>query len=680
MNLPLIQNHADAICIDHVFPTMSGALIHTESISVRNRDPRVRDLTARPGRDGHIYLAFGQEIDAAMGHGRGEPGAARGQAVMDQFLRSLPAEVADRTVVRLLEPGGLSLDKAAARANLAGLPVEVRVSDLAEAGPGEKPVDPGRLIGFDEAMGLTPVADAETLWIVPERHWAPDAYAGADPEAVRAALLSPYPTAAIVFDGSGTVRLGMPAPLVSAAYGAVLSGLGRQLDTHDLPGTGGRAIPGYGDLITAMSAPGSRGFVEVHTPDGASVVVLAHHDHHGLSFLDPGTAGAAVLPASTSSIVLHPVEGAPELAGWLAEIAANRPLPPMRQIRHTSGVHSLPIGDGNRSVDVIGDQAAVTGRFRTELIAAAEGADGPVIVIATPRPSDRPSARQLFDLEHLLFQHRQNQLAGGPPPTVIIRGDAPAAVLDLVGTYPFAVVQQPSNTGRTGTGFGLNLDNLWIGRDATGKQVSAPVRSLTADFLRTVGAARPEVTAVVAPELAELLSTPLDDVVGLKSVLAEHGSTLKTLAPQIDGLSVQPDLFAGWQAILRIEGRADETLSRAAFDYLGAGDARGRTALSQVPLLVDRDPASRAEGFSDLIDLTRGPLDDGASRAILGAIKLGMEGAPLESIKHQIYQHSAYLPESGRTDIIREVRAMMQQRPEHSELFEHVAVYVETCP
>ncbi|WP_033343144.1 hypothetical protein [Catenuloplanes japonicus] len=199
--------------------------------------------------------------------------------------------------------------------------------------------------------------------------------------------------------------------------------------------------------------------------------------------------------------------------------------------------------------------------------------------------------------------------------------------------------------------------------------------AITGGLLRGLTAARPEPRAGRVPEqLMSYLATPLNDVAALR----EHASALREPAPEIDRLdTVRPDVFAGWKAILRITERGDEALAEAAFDYLGAGAAK---ALTIVPSLLRGDPVARDSGMTDLIDLTRGPLDDGASRAILDAIRQGVGGRPLDEIRQTIHRHSVYLPRDGRTGWIRRLREMTAQTPEHSALFAEIALFVETCP
>ncbi|MDP9796190.1 hypothetical protein J2S43_004702 [Catenuloplanes nepalensis] len=676
MDLPLTANHLSAICIDHVLPTLTGAHVHTEPISARNGDPRVRHLATLPGRDGHVYLSFGTEIDGAMTTPADAPGAARGRAVLFQFLRQTPPEVADRAVLRPLDPAGLTLSEIAARADAAGLPVEIRRSDLADPRPGEPPVAAARLLGFTAGMELTTVADADVLWVAPLRHWAPGAYADAGPEVLSAALSTPYPIARMIFDGERGVQLGMPAALAEFVHGAALAALGRQLGTDDLPARPGQWLGGYGDLLAAMAKPDSRAFVRVDSVSGISSVFLAVHDRHGLAFLDPATGSAASFPPMPAGIELHPVDATgDDLTTWLPE-AAPAPVPPVRAVNRSSRMHAVPLGDTGRTMDVIGTPNGRNARFLDETAAAAAQVDAPVIALANDRPGAAPSRRELYDLEFMLLQQQRNVLAGGATPIVVVRGDAPAAFTALLEKYDFAVVRQ----GRPGGGLGINLDNPWTGRNADGTLATSPSRTLTGDLLRSVGA-RPERVKPLAADdrVLDLVSTPLDDVAAIK---AQLNSSLRGLAPQIRALGAQPDMFAAWEAILRIDGREDAALSGAAFEYLGAKaePERKQKALSFVPSLIGREPAARGDGFADLIDLTRGPLDDGASRAVLAAVQLGIEGGSLDAIKQMIYQHSVYLPQTGRTDWIRELRGLMQRMPEHGALFEQVAVFVETCP
>ncbi|GAB7042552.1 hypothetical protein [Catenuloplanes niger] len=458
------------------------------------------------------------------------------------------------------------------------------------------------------------------------------------------------------------MHLGLPAALVTHAHGAALAALRRPLGPRDLPGTTGTTLGGYGDLLAATAEPGTRAFVTVRAAAGAQLTVLALHDRHGLSFLDPATGTAAVFPAEPAAITLFPVEGAAELTDWLAEL---RTAP---VINHSSTVHAVPAGAHGRTIDVVGSPGALSELFRAELTAAAEGVDAPVVVVATEKQSTAPSTGQLLGLEWLLLQHR---FAGGAPPIVVIRGDTTPTVSDVLGRYGVPVVHQPRTTGG---GFGLNLDNLWAGRDAAGNPVAAPVRALTPDFLRAVGATRPRAARTARPvdeRLRSFLFTPLEDVPAIRSAVAAHGSALRTLLPRISDLGlVQADLFAGWEAILRIEERADPVVTEAAYASLGTG------SLAFVPSVLDKGP----DVLTDLADLTKGPLDDGARRAILGALAKGVGGAPLAEVRQEIYRHSVYLPETGRTDLIRELQGFAARAPEHSALFEQVAIYVETCP
>ncbi|GAB7052440.1 hypothetical protein [Catenuloplanes indicus] len=673
MDLPLTVKNSEAICIDHMLPTATGAHLHTESISTRNRDTRLRTMTNLPAMDRFAYLTLGREISDALGDSTAL-GADRARAVLRQFLAGIPIETADRYVVRL-DPEGLSLADVVTRADRLGLPIEVPRAGL-RAGP---PVDPHRLLGVDGGMRPAPVDGAEFVRVMPSRHRAADAYADVPPEMRELALAKPYPWARMIFGDDG-VRLGLPAPLARHAYAETLRRLPRPLRPADATGAPARDLAGYGDLLAALATPGTRAFVTVTAPSGDTLTVLALHDAHGVSVLDPGTGDAALLPAAPERITLTPVEGSPDLATWLDEIRAAGPAMAARPISRTPTVHALPIGDTGRSVDVIGAPGTLSERFRSEIAAAAEGVAAPVVVVARDRKLRGPSAGQLANLEWLLFQHRQNQLAGGDAPIVVIHGEAPPGVTGLLGGYDFAMVHQP----RTSGGQSLNLDNLWSARDAAGNPVAAPVRTITSDLLRKAGAVRPPLTPAGPPadeRLLTFLTTPVSDVSAIRAVLDEHGSALKTLLPQIGTLgTVQQDLFAAWEAILRIEQRGDTALAGRAFDYLGAGETRHLRALAVVPSLLEKDPQTRGGALTDLIDLTRGTLDDGASRAILDAIRRGMDGAPDEELKHLIYQHSVYLPEHGRTDWIRQLRELAGQKPEQTALFEKIALYVETCP
>ncbi|MFY1672109.1 hypothetical protein ACN27G_19410 [Plantactinospora sp. WMMB334] len=714
MTIPLTPRIMDAICLDHVVPTNTGVHLQVNPQVGGDGGPLLAEANDLPGIDGITYLSLGDgmidaahELAPAAVHWQdgirtaGEAGTAtarRARTLLYQFLRGIPPVALERMVERPLGEHGLSLADAAARADAIGLPVYVTAADLRSDDAGERPsVNPNRILAFDREMRLVPsVEDAYIIGVVPGRHWAPDPYAGLDDEIVAEVLGHPYPPGRMVFD-DGQVRLGLPASLTDRAHARPLREFGRPLVPDDLARTGTPVtrVGGYGELLARMAAtdPGAYALVAVDGPDGATSVYLGVHDAHGVAFLDLGAGRAAVFPQDPGQIQLAQLSGDAEILTVLRDLGASRPVDPAARQRPAappSGVrlHRQVGRDGAHAVELIGEFNSVPKRLLEQVTTAARDGELDVIVIGggtgkqPGRPSARPGRRELLNLEMRLFQY----LGSDALPAVVATGDVDQNVLDVLDRYHVPLLRRTVGAAgggpMQGGGLSLNLDNLWEARGPQGRRVDVPPqKDVTGALLRAATGQRPPADLRRPPaRLLSYLSVPLENTTALRAELTEHGTALRHLRPQIEGLGVQRDVFAAHDAFLRMTERNPDLVD-AAFDYLGA-DAASRFGkiLSAVPTLAAKEPEARRTAFEDMASITRGTTDDGASRAILSAIGQRIEGASPESVRKEIFRHSAYLPRSGRNDLLSTLKELVEQMPEHRAALNEVAIYVADCP
>ncbi|WP_157240541.1 hypothetical protein [Catenuloplanes japonicus] len=662
MTLPITPRVMDAICLDHAVPTGSGLHLRRNGlVDPVDDDPLLTEALDVTAPDGYAYITLGLGMTEAFA-----PGDTHDRQIarklFEQFLRGHPPYALDRMVERPLGDHGLSLTEAAHRAEVAGLPVDVSgpFPDLDEAGP-------HRLIGFSAESRVVPVDQAVTIRVVPRthamfhEHRKADPFEGEDPALLGGALSRSYPSARIVFDSDGGVRLGLPATLVAHAYGPALQGGGRPLDARDLPPVVER-VRRYGDLIAAMTGTpaGTHALVEV---DGQ--VTLAVHDAHGLSFLDPGTGAATVFPAEPGSIGLAVLDGAMDLATRLTALDALRPAPvPQLAVRHTGTVTRARELSQGRTLDLIGTGAPDA--FLNSIADAAATIDQSVIVIGADRPSSTPSRADLLALDLQLFQHSVNRGV----PLVITRGAVDDEFRKIVDHYQVPVLHQTLGTG------GLGLDIVWSG--IGGATAQPPAREISPELLRAY-AGRGRTSALPEPDqqLAAFLATPLEETA---AILAAPGSTLRALRAQIGPLGADPTLFAAHDAFLNVLD-SDPLLAKTFLDYRAGGANRPDLLFDEVPRLAAQEPAGRDAAFRNLEAITMGTLDDGASRGILEALHLQLtDPSNQDAVRQMVHSHSAYLPKDGRTDWIRRLQKLSVEMPGHLEQINQVALYVTTCP
>ncbi|MFI5845012.1 hypothetical protein ACIA8K_35455 [Catenuloplanes sp. NPDC051500] len=677
MTLPLTQRVMDAICLDHVIPTDSGLHLHRDGMSALTDDPLLQAAFDVVAPDGYTYVTLGKGMTeafddlAAAGTRIGEdgvraPGTAgtHGQRVarglLYQFLNGHPDYALDRMVERPLGAHGLSVADAAARADAAGLPVDIlATADLSG-------VDRNRLIGFSRDLRIVPIDRAQLIRVVPRRHWAPDPYADQTKELLDGVLSEAYPSARIVFDGQGGVRVGLPPVLAAHAYGEVLRRLGRPLDARDFP-KDSQLVRGYGDLLAAVAGTDIGSHTLVQAGDQ---VTLAINDRFGVSFVDPGTGQATVFPADPATpIRIAPLGGEMDLETRLLDLDADRPgVNVSRQpVRHSGAATAYHEFDATRTLDVIGGAPS---RFLDRIVEAAARIDQSVVVIGSERLSDAPTPAELAALDWQLFQHTNN----GGVPLVITRGKVSPELSRIVAHYKGVPLLKQT----AGSGTGFSLDNLWVGTG--GATTVPPAKEITADLLAAYAGRRRVSELDKAPAaLSSFLTTPLENTGAIRSALAAHGSALRDLRPQIKDFGATAGVFAAHAAFLDVLDQ-DPVLADTLLTYRAGGDDKAGTLFAAVPALVTKPPADRDAGFAAIDAITLGTLDDGASRAILKALHLQLKGADDTVVRDMIYSHSVYLPQEGRTQLIRGLQELNKQMPEHTEDLNKVALYVTTCP
>ncbi|MDR7274217.1 hypothetical protein [Catenuloplanes atrovinosus] len=689
MTLPLTPRVMDAICLEHVIPTGTGSLIVNAAPSTLDRDALLHEALTLPAIPKYTTVSFGPGmrdalVDARPGTVTWEDGIARPtgelgpehgtvRALMYQYFRGIPGEAMDRIVERpLFGPSGeaatMSPDELGARADLMGLPVEIPADRLR---PAATTLDPHRILYFDEHGRLTTEPYARMIRVVPARHWEPDPYATASPEARAEALRDGYPTARIVPAG-GRVQLGLPPALTAHAHGDAVRGA-RQPRAEDLERLPGQVtVATYGDLLAHVAGgTATHSLVEVRAPGAAaSEVFLAVHDPSGDAFLDLGTGRAALFPPGPELIRVAALPGEMTVAERVLDLAAGDVT--VRPIVRPRGVTAYRTfgPSGIRAVDVLGD---VPPKILDPIADAAE-AIGQSVIVVGPRARTGPSRRDLLRLEKMLFQHLQN---GGPAPIVLDHGEAgthQAELTAIAGRYGAPVMRRVP-------GLGLDLTLKWTGAGPGDTTAVPPFTEINRETLKSVGdRQRANERVKTESALASYLSMDPADTTRLRDTLAKEGSALKALREQISALPADSALFAPHAALLDMFGRQDG-LFEAALGYLDATADGAIKTMPSVTSALDREPAARSAALEELKAVTAGTLDDGASRAILDAIKLRLEGADAKAVEQAIHTHSGYLPkEGGRADFIRQLSAWQQQMPEHAEVFSEVALYVTTCP
>ncbi|MBM7489496.1 hypothetical protein JOD64_000718 [Micromonospora luteifusca] len=713
MTIPLTPRIMDAICLDHVIPTGTGVHLQIEPPTA-DGSPLLAEANDLPGNDGITYLSLGTGmVDAvrdlagsAVGWQdgirtageAGPPSVRRTRALLYQFLRGIPPIALDRMVVHSLGQDVLGLGDAAAQANVIGLPVYAKAAGLRPHDPAAgPPVDRDRLLAFDREMRpTTSLDDAYVVGVVPDRHWVTDPYADVSDEIAAEVLKHPYPFGRMVFDGD-RVHLGLPAGLADRAYARPLRELGRPLTREDLSRTGTpvRGVDSYGELFARMAAPlpdaaARYALVAVDGLDAGTSVYLGVHDEHGVSFLDFSTGHTAVFPRARGGIEMAELAGDAEILGLLRDLdgsrtpeaSTRRPLAaPPSGVR----VHRQVGRDEGHAVELIGKVGSMPDRFLEQVTRAAGDGEQDVIVIGGGRPAARPSAQSTrgdrLRLEMRLFQY----YVSGAVPTVVAWGDVDKPVLDILDRYHVPLVRRTTGAAGAGSlaggGLSLNLDNLWEARGPEGSAVSVPPqKDITPALLRAATDRRRESNLTRLPErLLSYLSLPLNDTSAIRAELAEHGPALRELRPQIDGLGVDPDVFA---AHARFLGMTQDLLDVGLGVHEAAtAEERHERILSAVPGLVVKEPEARRTAFEDLASITLGTLDDGASRAILRAVGMRLDGESREKVEQEIFRHAAYLPREGRPNLLRILAAVAPQLPEkYRPVLDEVAIHVADCP
>ncbi|MDR7276739.1 hypothetical protein [Catenuloplanes atrovinosus] len=652
--IPIIPRAMDAICMDHVVPVGAGVYLRGPLVDA-DTDPLLDGAWRAPAFDGLTAVLLGTGMIEAAGAGTG-PAVVRAREVLFQFLRGMPPEAVDRMVEFPLRDDGGDLAGPAARADLLGLPVIVPATAARRA---DASAAAHRVTWLDRDGRPVPRTDAVFARIAPARHWAPHPYHDVPPSILDHDR--PYPPGRILLDGEH-IHIGLPTALVDHRYGDVLRAHGRRLDARDLTGPA-EPVDGLGDLLARLerTPPGTHALVAA-----GDHVLLAVHDGQGVALLDPGTGTAAVFTGPPTGLRLALLPGHDlDVRTRLLDLDAGRPRDaPDRPVRRPAGVRSVRDLPGGRTLDVVGGASAAPERFLDQLAAAAATLDHPVIVVEDERTFAPPGRGQRHRLESLLFQHALN----GRVPVVVTRGGVDPALVRMLGRYGAPLLYRTTGTGD------FTLDNPWVAHGLTGLP---PATELDAGVLGTVTGriSRPELPRP-HERLASYLSLPLTDAAAVRAELAAHGTALKELRGQIAALDTD-GLFTAHDTFLRLAETAP-ALAETALDFLAAGDARHDRLPTVVPTLLAGDASGAA--LADFAALTGGVLDDGASGAILEAVRRHLAGDDPAAIRAMIHQHAPYLPQSERVHWVRRLAELGRGLTEHRAGIDQIAEHVLTCP
>ncbi|MDP9796127.1 hypothetical protein J2S43_004639 [Catenuloplanes nepalensis] len=690
MTLPLTQRVMDAICLDHIVPTPTGLHLRRDGMAALLDDQLLTEALDLTAPDGYAYVTLGKGMEdtfadvrdatTAWADGVRTAGAAGTHAqrvarnLFYQFINGHPGTALDRMVERLIGETGLSPAELIARADASGLPVDSIGRDL----PPDL-VDQQRLIGFSRDMRIVPVEEAYLIRVVPSRHWAgPDPFAGESAESLARVLSAAYPSARLVFLPDGTMRAGLPETLADHLYGDALRSFGRALDAQDFPETF-QTLQRYGDLLAAMAAtpvgtePGSRAGTQALIRIGDQVT-LANHDAHGISFLNlgPDLAGGVTTPfaARPGAIDVAVLDGLMTLPERLLDLNLTQPAPapahPLLPIRHAGPITlHRDLGNGH-TLDRIGAVPEPV-MSRVEKALAGVGQSGIVL-----RPGTLTGA-ELAALDQQLFQHLYN----GGRPIVVTLGKVDDELRQLAERRETPVLHQTAGTGM------FSLDNMWA---AVGGSVAVqPAKEITADVLQPYAGRRMSERPRPPEKVAEYLSTPLEDVQAIRTLLRQDGGTLRTLLPQIDEQGARPQTFAAHAALLRVFDE-DPAFAERLLEYRVGGVNNADRLFAAAADKMTLAPEARDEAFADIEAITLGVLDDGASRGILRGIQMLAQGHGYERAKQEIFKHRSYLPDDGRAKWVRlaaTLRPVMLSKyghvPNFLDDFDRTVVYVQEC-
>ncbi|GAB7052406.1 hypothetical protein [Catenuloplanes indicus] len=704
MTLPITPANMDAICLEHVLPTSTGNHVFNAASSSMARSDLLDEALHLPGVDKYTYVSFGLGMRDALTDaspattvwedgiprptGALSPDKGSVRTLMYQYFRGIPAEALDRLVERPLFGKGqedvrMTLADLAARADMMGLPVEIPLHRFA---PGGQTVSPSRIVYFDAAGPVTP-GDATLIRVEPSRVWDANPFATAGPDVLAEALKGGYPGGRVVPLPGGGYRLGMAPALATFAHADLLTGT-RALTTDDLTRDGVpplTTVGTYGDLLAHVAAAPARfSLVEIDS----SQVFLAVHDPAGDAYLDLGTGTTAVFPDTPEQIRVTTLPADVALADLLTDPtpagAVPAPLVPPAGVTRT---HTFGPG-GSRSVDLVTGGRSGTGNVPRELepllgqLATAAEAIGQSVVVIGPQPRDpwsrrdpaRAEKRFLLRAGAMVFQHLRN---GEPAPIIFNYGGASAALDAMAAKLGTPVMRQSM-------GGGLDFDRKWTATGPDGATVVPPFKDITRDTLKSVGdLQRATADTRVDPALGTYLSMDLSDPVALREKLRIDGSALKALQPTIAALPFDAEQFRAHSKLLDLLDK-DTARFDTAVHFLAATKGGDTMTLPDLPSVLRQAPETRAEALQDLKDVTYGPHDAGAARAVLDAVQKRLAGASDDEVKKAIYDNSVYLPEGpgGRADIIRELQVWRDRAtdPADRALFDEMAVWVTTCP
>ncbi|GAA5179135.1 hypothetical protein GCM10023322_08240 [Rugosimonospora acidiphila] len=639
---------------------------------------------------------------------------APGAALVRRFLELRPVESLDRLVETRPPAEPTDLVSLAERADLLGVPVQTRASNLPANREAKPPLAAHRVIDLDDSGTMTAPGTGDVVRVVPTRSLiSRPPFADQPDEAMAIIAAKPYLSGRIAFVDHG-VELGLPARLVDNAHAEalrrhgiddVVRGLdGRFDEVFGLAGVAGEALDGYVDLLYRMErAPvGTHGLVAVEDGDDARVY-LAVRDPNGVSVIDLGTSWAASLPTDPTRVSLAMLPESLTVAQRLDSLARAWVDPQRSGSRsgdRPAGVELFgwTSGDSPRAIEVIGSVADEPAGLMQKIAEAAEQIDQPVIVLGARRSGEAPQADQL-----MLLRERLEAFVGlnGQMPVVVTRGAEPdrpvagseATLVDILDLYQVSVLYQtptpPAALGERGPGAGaglLNLGNWWVLREPGEAGHTESADTLTPGLLaRGAAPDRRPAFAVPSRSVSSFLTTPLSDLAALEASLDSimANSSARRAEVQAAVARVPTKDAHGALVELAVLGQGE-----AALNVVRANGGRGDEIIEPLLNIGHPDPQAQddntfTEVLSQLATVAGEGLNDSVSQAILSSIaKLIAKTMTEPQLKVEIARHRDQLPREGhvRPDWVRRMNRLMRSWPAHQEILSWVAQAILECP
>ncbi|MGC4806707.1 hypothetical protein [Micromonospora sp. DT233] len=685
MNLPLLLRRMSELCADsRTVPLRSGGMhlhlgprdqIHADTVLVevdgRPRIPQITPLSFVPEGVGH------QLTSNFVGR--------QGPDALDRMMYVPPTS----SLGRLPDPAEL-----ARWADTLGLPVQLSAAQVA---PGPTPPSgQHRVVPLDDAGRVTTHDRAHSIRVLPRTSLAAGAHANPVPEVAQLMAGRPYLSGRIVFGPDGA-ELGVPAGLVKSWFGDTLARVGRPLEQADVAAARSEGVAsivqvdGYVDLMRRVEGlpPESQALVTV--ADGVdSAVYLAHRDGAGVSFLDPGSAGAATFPGDPTRIELTVLPDTMRLgdrldvldaARYAAEPPATWPIRWPDEAAVTGG-GTRP----DREVVVVGTKESEKSLLDTAH-AAIDKLDQPVIVLGVDTNWASPSPERVAAVRTLLEQYGWRNKV----PVVVTRGRADAELLTVLDSYGAPLVHKVRTSSPSPATGGLSVNfgpsSSWRVRqpgDATVSGAKPAVNPQLTPALLADAGGRHRIAKYDRPpeQVATFLSTPLAARVG-DGRFAQDLQGVKALRPLVEQIARRDPSFTAHEATLQL---AELGKGEAVVSYLNAGDKRG-DAIFDPLVRADGDTAQARETtvrtlLPHLASLAGGGMKDFASQGILTAIAGQLDGSMTpDQVRDSVWQFKDHLPTEGRLDWVRRIGELQDRLPvEHRAGLEEIGTIILRCP